>query len=246
MTRSDQAPLETLKSMREMESRLEEFDEQVRPFIISVLDQYFGQGTISYKQKEAVLRIYGDHVKEGIQLDGDLAATFLMLRMAGEHLERPKMQFRVDDSEHDLAFIFNKEINQPAWVTNAYSRQSYQHFTYGKLLPTGEFKVRNGASRRPEWPAVLEFVNLLARDPLQAARMSAARVGRCSFCWKELTDPESKSHGYGPVCAKHFQLPWGKYDNKPVDVDGLLAELDKPTFSTTNPVLFNAIKEAQS
>lgn len=35
-------------------------------------------------------------------------------------------------------------------------------------------------------------------------------VGFCFYCGSFLSDPESKSKGYGPICAKHYGLPWGK------------------------------------
>ena len=43
------------------------------------------------------------------------------------------------------------------------------------------------------------------------ARSHGHRTGYCCFCGQLLTDEErSVAFGYGPVCAKHWGLPWGK------------------------------------
>jgi hypothetical protein len=43
----------------------------------------------------------------------------------------------------------------------------------------------------------------------QAAEFGHA-YGVCVFCTRELTDERSVVVGYGPVCAKHNDLPWGE------------------------------------
>ena len=43
-----------------------------------------------------------------------------------------------------------------------------------------------------------------------------------------LSDTESKERGYGPVCARHWELPWGSSTNQPIPTaftDNLLNEL---------------------
>ena len=32
-------------------------------------------------------------------------------------------------------------------------------------------------------------------------------TGRCVFCYKEITDSNSKKRGYGPICARNYGLP---------------------------------------
>ena len=44
----------------------------------------------------------------------------------------------------------------------------------------------------------IELVKKLGKD-----------VGFCMYCGLTLSDPESKHRGYGPICAKHYGLPYG-------------------------------------
>lgn len=52
-----------------------------------------------------------------------------------------------------------------------------------------------------------EYLLRVARDPIAAAKEYAALMGLCCFCGKELTDAGSVEVGYGPICAKHWNLP---------------------------------------
>lgn len=46
-------------------------------------------------------------------------------------------------------------------------------------------------------------------DPEGEAIRAGKLSGQCSFCKSPLSTPESVSAGYGPVCARHWGLPWG-------------------------------------
>jgi len=43
---------------------------------------------------------------------------------------------------------------------------------------------------------------------LAAAVASGHASGACCFCSRQLDDPRSVAHGYGPICAGHYGLPW--------------------------------------
>ena len=45
-------------------------------------------------------------------------------------------------------------------------------------------------------------------DPLGTIVRLGKATGRCCFCGSGLTDRRSRSHGYGPVCAKTYGLDW--------------------------------------
>lgn len=42
-----------------------------------------------------------------------------------------------------------------------------------------------------------------------AARRHGHETKHCSFCGLHLSDPQSLEVGYGPICAAHYDLPWG-------------------------------------
>lgn len=53
------------------------------------------------------------------------------------------------------------------------------------------------------------LLTALASDPAGTAAKHGKLTGECCFCSKALDTPESTAVGYGPVCAKKFNLPWG-------------------------------------
>lgn len=48
----------------------------------------------------------------------------------------------------------------------------------------------------------------IEKDPVKAAKLSGKQTGSCCFCGRELTDARSVIHGYGPICAAHWNIPW--------------------------------------
>jgi hypothetical protein len=72
----------------------------------------------------------------------------------------------------------------------------------GRIETTG-----NVAGRLASEPALLARLDEIAANPAAAAKEFAVLTGRCSFCARELTDEGSIEVGYGPICAKRFNLP---------------------------------------
>ncbi len=50
----------------------------------------------------------------------------------------------------------------------------------------------------------------LAASPELVASQHGIATGNCCFCARLLSTIESRSVGYGPVCAAKFDLPWGE------------------------------------
>ncbi len=60
--------------------------------------------------------------------------------------------------------------------------------------------------------SVLEVLVALEQDPERVAAQHGVATGSCCFCARKLTTKESRSVGYGPVCADRFGLAWGAID----------------------------------
>jgi hypothetical protein len=69
----------------------------------------------------------------------------------------------------------------------------------GRFLPARDFAV--DAAFRGNLTALLV-------DPFASAVARGHASGNCCFCGRELTDARSVHHGYGPVCAENYGLPW--------------------------------------
>ncbi len=53
----------------------------------------------------------------------------------------------------------------------------------------------------------------LGIDPAKITKINGIKYGHCCFCGQELTNPSSVHHGYGPICAENYGLPWGDTDD---------------------------------
>lgn len=53
-------------------------------------------------------------------------------------------------------------------------------------------------------------IESLANDPVAASKAFAQKLGCCIYCGTHLSADESKNRGYGPICANHYGLPYGK------------------------------------
>jgi hypothetical protein len=56
---------------------------------------------------------------------------------------------------------------------------------------------------------VLDLLGKFSDDPAGVAAAYGKLTGNCCFCNLPLSDQRSTDVGYGPVCADHWNLPWG-------------------------------------
>src|SRR5262249_14997097 len=80
---------------------------------------------------------------------------------------------------------------------------------FGRILRDGAFEPSN----RVETPAQLvPVLREFAEKPAEMAAKHGKVMSKCCFCDTTLhgEDGVSAALGYGPTCAKNFDLPWGK------------------------------------
>jgi hypothetical protein len=80
---------------------------------------------------------------------------------------------------------------------------------YAGMLIGTEF--RPSRDWHPSQATRQEFDRALAAvmaDPTAEAVAAGHATGACCFCRRALTDARSVHHGYGPICAEHYGLPW--------------------------------------
>ncbi len=73
---------------------------------------------------------------------------------------------------------------------------------YGAVLKDGTVRLRD-VNNTPQY--VLDLI----KDPVGEAIKSAKLTGNCCFCSTPLRNKSSLFHGYGPICAEKWGLPWG-------------------------------------
>jgi hypothetical protein len=90
--------------------------------------------------------------------------------------------------------------------------------SHGRIDADGEWLWRNHSASDVE-TAVLEF----GKNPESVARVYGRMTSSCCFCGRSLSDRRSTQIGYGPICADHYNLPWGE---APAPVEE--AKVDQP------------------
>ena len=95
------------------------------------------------------------------------------------------------------------KYNGQVMVTNGAGFNDPSNRFFGRIDTLGTFHTTDSAT-----PDVLSIVEKLAENPVETAKDYGKLTGHCCFCDSPLKDARSTANGYGPVCAKHFNLPW--------------------------------------
>lgn len=98
------------------------------------------------------------------------------------------------------------------------------------LDPTGEYAIVKGLKGRHATreyaaiglregvltgnPTFYQMLSDLRRDPLGFTDEHGKANLMCCFCGAPLSTDDSTYRGYGPVCAKRYNLPWKKEDGR--------------------------------
>lgn len=181
----------------------------------TILDQFQRRRSLSEKQwafvanmvqwagerKEALAK-----PKKGQELGGKgLKPMLVMFQLAAQHLKVPRIHLRTDMGEHITLHRATKASKTPGHIFVKGEGGVY----YGRITPDGELFPSRELKAHPD---VLRCLHAFAENPRQAALAYARMENRCCFCHQALTgeDEVSKKLGYGPTCARHYDLPWGK------------------------------------
>lgn len=146
----------------------------------------------------------------------NVAGIQALFDKAGQHLQYPKIRLMIP-ALGPSPEVPNGQPEQPIAIYRAGKNSRYS----GQLMVTdGEKYGRNKFFGRIDAQGqyfkghdlVHELVSLLkqlAEDPAGVASRYGKLTGNCCFCGLPLSDQRSTDVGYGPICAEHFELPWG-------------------------------------
>jgi hypothetical protein len=140
---------------------------------------------------------------------GDLKGIMGLFDKAQEHLKFPAivLAVRADEGYNEYRLSVAGDRARVPGSINVTNTDKPQSTWFGRILQTGEFE----ASPRDATPTnLIPGLARFAADPARVASESGRLTGRCCFCNKGLTDERSTEVGYGPICAKHYDLPWGE------------------------------------
>jgi hypothetical protein len=123
-------------------------------------------------------------------------------------LKQPEIHLPLPDSHAEIRLFVHAAQNArfPGWIAVAPARTTIgpRPQLFGRIDPEGTFH----AIGQPD-PDVLATLAVFHDDPAGFAARCGRLSGRCCFCHQGLTDARSLAMGYGPICAKRYQLPYG-------------------------------------
>jgi hypothetical protein len=182
-------------------------------------------------------RAYGKYIyrvapepKPAAKAVGDLSGILALFAKAKQTLKFPAIVVGVPvllpngewerDGEGNLVFsgaslrinVAGERAKVPGSLTvlDADKNGNNRRDWLGRILTDGTFEP----GFKGNGPSVIKRLREFAADPAKVAGEDGRLHGRCSFCRLPLKDERSTAVGYGPICAKHFGLPWGELETK--------------------------------
>jgi len=179
-------------------------------FATSMINQHARRGSLSAKQWMWVVKLTG---KANTPLPampkvevGSFAGVYELLQGANASLKYPKIRLQTEDGQKVVLSILGPRSKNAGNVNVTDGGSFGQGAWYGHVDGSGGWtkptRVRNIHQ-------VGEVLRKLAADPRQTAAAYGKLTGSCCFCGRHLEADGSMEVGYGPVCAKHYGLPWG-------------------------------------
>lgn len=98
---------------------------------------------------------------------------------------------RLSDSSKYPGSILIKVYNSDDWIVRLYINDNY--------------------SWHPGWyykTQLQQGIRQIVQLPITEIIARAKELGTCCFCGHELENSISVAHGYGPICAANYGLPW--------------------------------------
>lgn len=159
-------------------------------------------GRLSYNQWVWVHKLAVESLtpKQEVVALNDLSAVVALFDSARQSgLKRPIIRLRVANTPVRIKQAGADSRNAGCLYITGEDFDTY----YGKVSAEGVFTPARSCSE-----AITNLLREFAADPVRVAAEYGQVTGDCCFCGKELKDDRSVSAGFGPVCAKKFNLPY--------------------------------------
>lgn len=147
------------------------------------------------------------------------AISDLLLKASGK-LKYPKLRYQADGGSK---VVFNYATDpgskwfQCVFIDNGGKENKKR---YGFIGSNGEGKLNRDAPSE-----IKKIIREVAKNPIEVAKLQGQKYSFCCFCRLELTNKSSLHHGYGPICAEKFGLPWGETDDAKDEEEAARKEL---------------------
>lgn len=196
----------------ELRLKLDQLSERDRPFALSLIESLERRKAPpsdkqAYWIEELARRAAGSPAPaRRTETIGDLAGLLGLFDTAASHLKRPAIVFGVDGVGEVKLSLAGPAAKVPGSINVADNAPYGAGRWFGRIRRDGTFE---GSFRAPASDELIASLKVFSADPVAFAARHGHLTGKCCFCNTALTDERSTAVGYGPVCAKHYGLPWG-------------------------------------
>lgn len=131
----------------------------------------------------------------------DVSSLLVLLdRAAAADKKFPKIQLPAEGGAIEIA----RNTKRPPVVAVVAGGRWPNREVFAEITPDGVVHQRSGWTH-----AIEQLVRVAAANPELVLALHGVATGQCCYCQRALSTAESRTVGYGPVCAEKFGLPWG-------------------------------------
>lgn len=127
---------------------------------------------------------------------------FELFTRAATHLRYPAMHLRSKNGDKIRVYL----------ATKGYIAITLNGEYVGKL-PAADKNIILYDSPLFNHNELLPEIDTILSNPISESALQGKEYGRCCFCNRELDNEGSIQHGYGPICAEKWGLPWSAERN---------------------------------
>lgn len=181
-------------------------------FAASLIDQLDRRNNLSGRQWDWVTKLAAratgaEPAPAAVELPA-MSGIIALFAKASEHLKHPKIRLQLDDGRALCLSVAGAQSKAQGSVNLTDGGRFGSNVWYGRVSPDGKWNQGKSIDARTS-VQVSALLCDLAADPAGVASRHGRLTGNCCFCNTGLTDDRSTQVGYGPICAKHYGLPWG-------------------------------------
>jgi hypothetical protein len=97
----------------------------------------------------------------------------------------------------------HRRAKNPGYIYISNGRKYPERRLYAFIDNAGEGNIQRTAPT-----TVKKAIRKIAAAPISEAVATGIKVSQCCFCGISLINSISVHHGYGPICAEKYGLPW--------------------------------------
>ena len=130
------------------------------------------------------------------------AEIFKLFTRAATHLRYPAINMRRKNGDKLRIYL----------ATKGYIAITLNGEYVGKL-PAADKNIILYDSPLFNHNELMSELEAFMKRPISESALQGKEYGRCCFCNRELGNDGSIFHGYGPICAENWGLPWSAERN---------------------------------